>query len=76
MYRSTICESRLFCRPTLRERRENNAELLQRHLNRKRQLAAYWQKSSIGPNEQVMVGVSFPASSMPNYTPPIQRGRI
>jgi hypothetical protein len=33
------------------------------------QLAAYWQISSIGPNDQVLLGVSFPASSMPNYVP-------
>ncbi len=33
------------------------------------QLAAYWQISSIGPNDQVLLGVSFPASFMPNYVP-------
>ncbi|HLN89424.1 MAG TPA: hypothetical protein VK253_05100, partial [Candidatus Binatia bacterium] len=32
-------------------------------------LAVYWQKPSIGPNEQFKVGVSFPARFMPNYVP-------
>ncbi|MGE5533182.1 MAG: hypothetical protein ACM3UN_02395 [Bacillota bacterium] len=32
-------------------------------------LAVYWQKPSIGPNEQFKVGVSFPARFMPNYIP-------
>ena len=32
-------------------------------------LAVYWQKPSIGPNEQFKVGVSFPSSFMPNYKP-------
>ena len=33
------------------------------------QLAVYWEKLSIQPNEQFKVGVSFPASFMPNYVP-------
>ena len=33
------------------------------------QLALYWEKPSIQPNEQFKVGVSFPASFMPNYVP-------
>jgi hypothetical protein len=32
-------------------------------------LAVYWQIGGIGANEQVQLGVSFPASAMPNYTP-------
>jgi hypothetical protein len=32
-------------------------------------LAVYWEKPSIGPNEQFKVGVSFPASFLPNYVP-------
>jgi hypothetical protein len=31
--------------------------------------AVFWQIGDIGANEQVQLGVSFPASSMPNYTP-------
>ena len=34
------------------------------------QLAVYWEKPSIQPNEQFKVGVSFPAKFMPNYNPP------
>ena len=34
------------------------------------QLAVYWQISSIGSNDQVLLGVSFPAQYLPNYTPP------
>jgi hypothetical protein len=33
------------------------------------QLAVYWQISAIGPNDQVQLGVSFPAKYMPNYNP-------
>ena len=33
-------------------------------------LAVYWEKPQIGAGEQFMVGVSFPASFLPNYTPP------
>jgi hypothetical protein len=33
------------------------------------QLAVYWEKPIIQPNEQFKVGVSFPASFMPNYVP-------
>jgi len=32
-------------------------------------LAVYWQIGDIGANQQVQLGVSFPASAMPNYTP-------
>ncbi len=32
-------------------------------------LAVYWEKLSIAAGEQFMVGVSFPASFMPNYNP-------
>jgi hypothetical protein len=32
-------------------------------------LAVYWEKPSLAANEQFMVGVSFPATAMPNYTP-------
>lgn len=32
-------------------------------------LAVYWEKPSIAANERFMVGVSFPATAMPNYTP-------
>ena len=32
-------------------------------------LAVYWEKPLIQPNEQFKVGVSFPASFMPNYNP-------
>lgn len=35
-------------------------------------LAIYWEKSSIAPNEQFKVGVSFPAQFLPNYTPSAQ----
>jgi hypothetical protein len=31
--------------------------------------AVYWEKPQIAANEQFMVGVSFPAQYMPNYTP-------
>ncbi len=33
-------------------------------------LAVYWGLGSIGPNDQVILGVSFPSSALPNYTPP------
>jgi Predicted membrane protein (DUF2207) len=33
-------------------------------------LAVYWEKPVIQANEQFLVGVSFPARFMPNYTPP------
>src|SRR5665648_1134362 len=33
------------------------------------QLAVYWEKPIIQPNEQFKVGVSFPSSFMPNYVP-------
>jgi hypothetical protein len=33
------------------------------------QLAVYWEKPSIQPNEQFKVGVSFPAKFLPNYVP-------
>ncbi|TFH24432.1 hypothetical protein E4G67_01980, partial [Candidatus Bathyarchaeota archaeon] len=33
------------------------------------QLAVYWEKSNIQPNEQFKVGVSFPSIFMPNYVP-------
>jgi hypothetical protein len=32
-------------------------------------VAVYWEKPSIGANEQFKVGVSFPAKYMPNYVP-------
>jgi len=34
-----------------------------------RRLAVYWEKPVIQANEQFLVGVSFPASFMPNYVP-------
>ncbi len=37
-------------------------------------LAVYWEKPSIQANEQFLVGVSFPASFIPNYNPPAQGG--
>ena len=33
------------------------------------QLAVYWEKPIIQPNEQFLVGVSFPANFLPNYVP-------
>jgi hypothetical protein len=36
--------------------------------------AAYWQIGAIGPNDQILIGVSFPASLMPNYTPTTSGG--
>ena len=33
------------------------------------QLAVYWEKPVIQPNEQFLVGVSFPAKFLPNYVP-------
>ncbi len=33
-------------------------------------LAIYWEKPQIAANERFMVGVSFPAQFLPNYTPP------
>jgi hypothetical protein len=38
------------------------------------QLAVYWQLPQIGPNDQVLFGVSFPVSLMPNYNPPSTGG--
>jgi hypothetical protein len=32
-------------------------------------LAVYWQIGAIDANQQVQLGVSFPSSAMPNYTP-------
>ena len=40
------------------------------------QLAVYWEKPSIQPNEQFKIGVSFPASSMPNYVPSSSSGGL
>jgi Na+-transporting methylmalonyl-CoA/oxaloacetate decarboxylase gamma subunit len=40
------------------------------------QLAVYWEKSVIQPNEQVTFGVSFPYKFMPNYNPPQTGGGI
>jgi hypothetical protein len=40
------------------------------------QLAVYWEKPSIQPNEQFKVGVSFPASFMPNYIPSSSSGGL
>ncbi len=37
-------------------------------------LAAYWQLGAIGPNDQVLLGVSFPSQYLPNYTPPAPSG--
>ena len=34
------------------------------------QLAVYWEKPILQANEQFLIGVSFPAKFMPNYTPP------
>jgi hypothetical protein len=36
--------------------------------------AAYWQIGAIGPNDQILIGVSFPASLMPNYVPSASGG--
>ncbi len=38
------------------------------------QLAVYWEKPSIQPNEQFKVGVSFPSRFMPNYVPSSSSG--
>lgn len=32
-------------------------------------LAIYWEKQNLSPGEKYPIGVSFPADSMPNYTP-------
>jgi hypothetical protein len=32
-------------------------------------LAVYWEKPVLQPNEQILVGVSFPAKYLPNYNP-------
>jgi hypothetical protein len=40
------------------------------------QLAVYWQKPVLQPNEQFLIGVSFPAKYMPNYTPAPPSGGI
>jgi len=40
------------------------------------QLAVYWEKPSIQPNEQFKIGVSFPASFMPNYIPSSSSGGL
>ena len=37
-------------------------------------LAVYWEKPSLQPNEQFLIGVSFPAQYLPNYTPPTEGG--
>jgi hypothetical protein len=37
-------------------------------------LAVYWEKASLAPNEQLTLGVSFPAQYMPNYTPSTSGG--
>ncbi len=37
--------------------------------------AVYWAIGDIGANEQVQLGVSFPSSSMPNYTPTADNSR-
>ncbi len=39
-------------------------------------LAVYWEKPIIQANEQFLVGVSFPASFMPNYNPPQASGGL
>ena len=39
-------------------------------------LAVYWEKQVIQPNEQFTVGVSFPSKFMPNYNPPQTGGGI
>ncbi len=40
------------------------------------QLAVYWEKSNIQPNEQFKVGVSFPSIFMPNYVPSQSAGEL
>jgi hypothetical protein len=40
------------------------------------QLAVYWERPRIGAGEQFMVGVSFPSSALPNYTPVEPSGGI
>lgn len=37
-------------------------------------LAVYWEKPSLAPNEQLTLGVSFPAQYMPNYVPSTSSG--
>ena len=37
-------------------------------------LAVYWEKASVAAGEQFMVGVSFPAQFLPNYSPSAQEG--
>ncbi|MCW3982407.1 MAG: DUF2207 domain-containing protein [Candidatus Bathyarchaeota archaeon] len=37
-------------------------------------LAVYWEKPSLVANERFMIGVSFPAAALPNYTPSSQGG--
>jgi hypothetical protein len=37
-------------------------------------LAVYWEKPQIAADEQFIVGVSFPAQYLPNYTPPTPGG--
>ena len=39
-------------------------------------LAVYWEKPVLQPNEQYLVGVSFPAKYLPNYTPAQPSGGI
>jgi hypothetical protein len=38
------------------------------------QLAVYWEKPQLQPNEQLTLGVSFPARFMPNYIPSSSSG--
>jgi hypothetical protein len=40
------------------------------------QLAVYWEKPSLAPNEQLTLGVSFPAQYMPNYVPSTSGGGV
>ena len=37
-------------------------------------LAVYWEKTVLQANEKYLVGVSFPASALPNYRPPTRGG--
>lgn len=39
-------------------------------------LAVYWEKPVLQPNEQYLVGVSFPAQYLPNYSPAQPSGGI
>jgi hypothetical protein len=40
------------------------------------ELAVYWEKPSLAPNEQLTLGVSFPAQYMPNYVPSNSGGGV